>query len=98
MPQRPRVFVAHPIPDIAIDRLREVAEVEVFPGARRDITFGELESAARRSDYIFCMHQSPVTVSMIAANPGLKGYGVSRSRRHPGYRGVRGGRREAARG
>jgi glyoxylate reductase len=77
MPQRPRVFVAHPIPNIAIDRLREVAEVEVFPGARRDITVGELESAARRSDYIFCMHQTPVTASMIAANPGLKGFGVS---------------------
>jgi lactate dehydrogenase-like 2-hydroxyacid dehydrogenase len=76
MSERPRVFVAHPIPSVAIDRLREVADVEVFQGVHRDITVDELESAARRSDYIFCMHQTPVTASMVAANPDIKGYGV----------------------
>lgn len=75
-----KVFVAHPIPDVALDRLREVAEVEVFGGHHRDITVAELESAARRSDYIFCMHQTPVTASMVAANPRLKGYGVTEAR------------------
>jgi glyoxylate reductase len=80
MSERPRVFVAHPIPSVAIDRLREVADVEVFSGARRDITVAELESAARRSDYIFCMHQTPVTASMVAANPNIKGYGVASRR------------------
>lgn len=77
MPERPKVFVAQPVPEVAIDRLREVADVEVFPWAHREISVGELESAARRSDYIFCMHQTPVTASMVAANPGLKGYGVA---------------------
>jgi glyoxylate reductase len=76
MSERPRVFVAHPIPSVAIDRLREVADVEVFQGVHRDITVDELESAARRSDYIFCMHQTPITASMVAANPDIKGYGV----------------------
>lgn len=77
MPELPKVFVAHPIPEVAIDRLREVAEVEVFAGNYRDINVDELETAARRSDYVFCMHQTPVTESMVAANPNLKGYGVS---------------------
>lgn len=78
MAGQPKVFVAHPIPEVAIDRLREFAEVEVWDGHHRDITVAELEQAARRSDYIFCMHQTPVTESMIAANPNIKGYGVSR--------------------
>jgi glyoxylate reductase len=77
MAERPKVFVAHPIPEVAIDRLREFAEVEVWDGHHRDISVPELEQAARRSDYIFCMHQTPVTESMIAANPRIKGYGVS---------------------
>lgn len=80
MSDLPKVFVAHPIPEVAIDRLREVAEVELFAGHHRDITVAELESAARRSDYIFCMHQTPVTESMVEANPSLKGYGVSEVR------------------
>lgn len=82
MSKRPKVFIAHPIPEVAIDRLREVAEVEVWQGQghHRDITVAELESAARRSDYIFCMHQTPVTESMVEANPNLKGYGVSEIR------------------
>jgi glyoxylate reductase len=80
MPGLPRVFVAHPIPEPALSRLREVADVEVFAGAHRDITVGELESAARRSDYIFCMHQTPVTASMVTANPNIKGYGVAARR------------------
>lgn len=77
MSERPKVFIAHPIPGVAIDRLREHAEVEVFAGHYRDINVDELESAVRRSDYVFCMHQTPVTESMVAANPNLKGYGVS---------------------
>lgn len=77
MSERARVFVAQPIPEVALDRMREVAEVEVFAFSHREISVGELESAARRSDYIFCMHQTPVTASMIAANPNMKGYGVA---------------------
>jgi glyoxylate reductase len=77
---RPRIFVAQPVPDVAIARLREVGDVEVFPWSHREISVGELESAVRRSDYVFCMHQTPVTASMVAANPKLKGYGVAERR------------------
>jgi glyoxylate reductase len=77
----PKVFVCQPIPEVAIERLREHADVEVFPWSHRAISVAELESAARRSDYIFCMHETPVTASIVAANPGLKGFGLSRA--HP---------------
>ncbi len=72
-----KVFVCQPIPDVALDRLREYADVEVFPWAHRSISVGELESAARRSDYIFCMHSTPITASIVAANPNLRGFGVA---------------------
>ncbi|MCW2522019.1 MAG: hypothetical protein JWO63_354 [Frankiales bacterium] len=75
-----KIFVCQPIPEVALARMREVAEVEMFPFAHREISVGELESAARRSDYIFCMHSTPITASMVAANPNLKGYGVAHAR------------------
>jgi glyoxylate reductase len=71
-----KIFVCQPIPEVALDRMREYAEVEVFPFSHRAISVGELESAARRSDYIFCMHETPVTASIVAANPNLKGFGL----------------------
>ena len=72
-----RVFVVQPLPSAAIDRLAEVAEVEVFPYSHRAITVAELESAARRSDYIFAMHETPITASVLTANPCLRGVGLN---------------------
>jgi glyoxylate reductase len=76
---RPKVFVCQPVPEVALDRLREFAEVEVFPFSHRAISIGELESAARRSDYVFCMHETPVTASIAEANPNLKGFALGRA-------------------
>jgi lactate dehydrogenase-like 2-hydroxyacid dehydrogenase len=77
---KPRIFVSQPVPEVALDRLRECGEVEVFPFAHREISIAELESAARRSDYVFCMHSTAITESMVQANPGLTGYGVAHVR------------------
>jgi glyoxylate reductase len=74
----PKIFVCQPVPDAAINRLREFGEVEVFPFSNRAISVAELESAAHRSDYIFCMHETPITKSMAEANPNLKGFALSR--------------------
>ncbi|GAA1782832.1 2-hydroxyacid dehydrogenase family protein [Luedemannella flava] len=76
----PKIFVSQPVPDVALNRLREYGEVEVFPWAHREVSIGELESAARRSDYIFCMHSTPISESMVAANPELRGYGLAAAR------------------
>src|SRR5665213_698707 len=75
---RPKIFVCQPVPPVAIDRLREYGDVEVFPFSNRAVSIAELESAARRSDYIFCMHETPITASMASANPNLKGFALSR--------------------
>ena len=74
---KPRIFVSQPVPEVALDRMREYGEVEVFPWKHRDISLGELESAVRRSDYVFCMHSIPITEAMVAANPNLIGYGLA---------------------
>jgi phosphoglycerate dehydrogenase-like enzyme len=73
----PRIFCPQPLPDRTIARLKEYGEVEVFPFAHREISEGELESAVARSDYLFCVHSTPITAQMIAANPKLRGIGVS---------------------
>lgn len=77
MSVKPRIFVCQPVPAPAIDRLREYGEVEVFPFSNRAISVAELESAATRSDYIFCMHETPITKSMAEANPKLYGFALS---------------------
>jgi glyoxylate reductase len=76
----PKIFVSQPIPQVALDRMREHGDVEVFPWAHREASIGDLESAARRSDYIFCMHSTPISESMVEANPNLRGYGLAAAR------------------
>jgi glyoxylate reductase len=78
-PMTPKIFVCQPVPEQALDRMREYAEIEVFPFSHRAISVGELESGARRSDYVFLMHETPITESIVAANPKLKGFGLSRA-------------------
>ncbi|MBV9322749.1 MAG: D-glycerate dehydrogenase [Chloroflexi bacterium] len=70
---RPRVFVVQPVPEVAIGILRGVADVEIYPHIDRQISAGELASAARNADYIFAMHETTVTEEVFAANPKLKG-------------------------
>ncbi|HEY1296182.1 MAG TPA: NAD(P)-dependent oxidoreductase [Chloroflexota bacterium] len=74
---RPRVFVVQPVPDVAIDILRGAADVEIYPYMDRQISPGELASAARRVDYIFALHETTVNEEVFAANPGLKGVVVA---------------------
>ena len=70
---RPRVFVSQPIPEPALDMLREVAEVNVFPRLDRNMSEDEWMMAAQRSDYLFVMGGNIITANVIKANPKLKG-------------------------
>ncbi|MDR2566865.1 MAG: hypothetical protein LBC97_12595 [Bifidobacteriaceae bacterium] len=72
-----RIFVSQPIPEPALELMRQYGEVEVFPWAHREISVDELCQAARRSDYIFTMHSIPITRSMLEANPNIYGYAVA---------------------
>ncbi|MDQ1426486.1 MAG: glyoxylate reductase [Acidimicrobiaceae bacterium] len=70
-----RVFVVQPIPEVALDIMRAVAAVEVYPYADRQVTVDELSEAVRRSDYVFTMHETLIPRRVFEANPDLKGIG-----------------------
>jgi len=70
---KPTVFVSQPIPDPALQILREVAEVDVFPRLDRNMSEDEWIMAATRSDYLFVMGGNIITGNVIKANPKLKG-------------------------
>ena len=73
---KPRVFVVQPIPEVALDLLRAVADVTVFPHLTRQISLDELVASARRTDYIFAMGDTLIPAEVINANPDLKGISV----------------------
>ncbi|GAB2622652.1 NAD(P)-dependent oxidoreductase [Pseudactinotalea suaedae] len=75
-----RIFVSQPIPEPALEYMREHAEVEVFRWQHREMTVPEVEDAVKRADYLYCMHTIPVTRSVVEANPNLLGYGVAGTR------------------
>src|ERR1700686_1480313 len=72
---KPRVFVAQAIPEVALDILRQAAEVSVYPYLERQISVGELIVAAKRSDWLYVLHETSVTAEVINANSSLKGIG-----------------------
>jgi lactate dehydrogenase-like 2-hydroxyacid dehydrogenase len=76
---KPKVFVAQPIPEVALDVLREEFEVTVYPFMDRQITVDELAAGARRSDWLYVLHETNVTAEVINANPNLKGIGCMAS-------------------
>jgi len=76
---KPKVFVAQPIPEVALDVLRQAAEVTVYPYMDRQISIDELAAGARRADWLFVLHETNVTAEVIHANPGLKGIGAMAS-------------------
>lgn len=72
----PRIFVVQPIPEPALEMMRAVADVEVFPYTDRMVSIDELIGAVQRNDYIFAMHETMIPKEVIDANPNLKGIGV----------------------
>lgn len=73
---RDKVFVAQPIPEVALEVLREHADVTVYPYLDRQISVDELVANARRADWLFVLHETNVTAEVINANPKLKGIGA----------------------
>jgi glyoxylate reductase len=76
---KPKVFVAQPIPKVALDVLREAADVDVYPYMDRQISVDELVANAKRSDWLFVLHETNVTAEVIYANPNLQGIGAMAS-------------------
>ena len=72
---KPKVFVVQPIPEVALDVLRQAADVCVYPYMDRQISVDELVGGAKRSDWLLVLHETHVTAEVINANPDLQGIG-----------------------
>src|SRR5580693_333829 len=77
---RPKVFVAQPAVETAIDILREVADVTVYPYLDRQITADELAANARRADWLMLVSDNIVTKEIIDGADELKGIGTVSTR------------------
>ena len=51
----PKIFITQPIPEKALARLREVAEVEMNPDSLHIITKLELMAALKRNQHLLCL-------------------------------------------
>ena len=67
-----KVFATQPIPEKALSRLREVAEVELNPDSTHIITKSELIAALKRNNYLVCLLHDRVDAEIINASPDLK--------------------------
>ena len=71
---RSKVFIPQLIPEVALDRLKRVAEVELFPHTDRVITSEELLNAVKGKNYLYALAEIPFTADVIdTALPDLKG-------------------------
>jgi glyoxylate reductase len=68
----PKIFVTQPIPEKALSRLREIAEVDLNPDSTHIVTKPELLSALQRNDYLVCLLHDTVDADVVNANPDLK--------------------------
>ncbi len=72
---RSKVFIPQPIPEVALNRLKESAEVEVFPHLDRVISREELLKAVKGKNYLYAMAEIPFPAEVIdAALPDLSGF------------------------
>jgi glyoxylate reductase len=72
MPDRMRIFVTQPIAESALERLRSVAEVDVYPDSSRILPKDQLCAAAREHDIVFALLHDTVDAEVLNANPKLK--------------------------
>jgi glyoxylate reductase len=70
--RRPRIFVTQPVSERQLKRLRGVAQVKVFPDARRIVPERTLIAAVRQADILFCLLHDKIDRPVIAANPELR--------------------------
>jgi glyoxylate reductase len=71
---RPKIFIPQPIPEVAVDRLKKVADVEIYPHLDRMISREELLKAVKEKNYLYALGEIPYTAEVIdAALPSLKG-------------------------
>ncbi len=71
-PSKPRIFVTQPVAESALERLRAVASVKVYPDDSRIIPKTALIAAVKKADILFCLLHDKIDKAVIAANPKLR--------------------------
>jgi glyoxylate reductase len=69
---RPRIYITQPVAQSAIERLKNVAEVELNTDSVHIPGKEELIEAVRRNDILYCLLHDRVDGDVITANPGLR--------------------------
>lgn len=67
-----KIFATQPIPEKALNRLREVGSVEVNPDSAHILAKTDLIAALKRNDYLFCLLHDTVDAEVINLSPNLK--------------------------
>ena len=71
---RSKVFIPQPIPEVALNRLKQAADVEVFPHIDRVISREELLKSVKGKNYLYALAEIPFPAEVIdTALPDLKG-------------------------
>lgn len=69
-----KVYIPQPIPEAALSRLQQIAEVEVFPHLDRTISDGELLEAVKGKNYLYALGEVQYPEAVIqTAGQDLKG-------------------------
>jgi glyoxylate reductase len=69
---RPRIFITQPVAQSAIERLKNIAEVDFNPDSAHIPGKDEMLAAVRTHDILFCLLHDRVDGDVIAANPNLR--------------------------
>lgn len=67
-----KIYVPQPIPEVAVERMKKLGEVTVFPNLDRQITKKELLEAVRDQDILFAVGDIPYDADVIDAAKDLK--------------------------
>src|SRR5262245_38586097 len=70
--KRPCIFVTQPIAKSAVDRLRALGSVKIFPDDSRIMPKPKLIAAVKQCDILFCLLHDRIDRAVIAANPKLR--------------------------
>ncbi|HYM71048.1 MAG TPA: D-glycerate dehydrogenase [bacterium] len=68
---RPRVYLTQPVPETALRRLREVADVALNEDPLHEATPAELSAGVRDSDVLFCLLHDKIDARVLASGPRL---------------------------
>ncbi|MDR7544517.1 MAG: D-glycerate dehydrogenase [Armatimonadota bacterium] len=68
----PRVFITQPVPQSAVARLRQAADVDVFPDSSRILPYDMLQREIASCDVLYCLLHDRVDAQIIGAGKTLK--------------------------